>query len=106
MEGDECKALRNFTCAKLAYARWDKSGRRRVDVVLQGPASESEEFHRALSTCSRTSRSDGRCDAMTMQLCCDDIFQVPALHHFERAAEIDPTSSSVVNALAVVRGDT
>jgi tetratricopeptide (TPR) repeat protein len=75
--GDSCKALRNFTCAKSSYRR----------VLEQDPAHFVATF--SLAVAHR------------------DLMQLSeALPLFERAGEIDPHNTAVVNALAVVRGDT
>lgn len=75
--GDNCKALRNFTCAKSSYRR----------ALKLDPDNFIATF--SLAVAHR------------------DLMQLnEALPLFERAGEIDGQNTAVVNALAVVRGDT
>jgi tetratricopeptide (TPR) repeat protein len=75
--GDACKALRNFTCAKNSYHR----------VLSLDPQHFVATF--SLAVAHR--------DLMELNM---------ALPLFERAGELDRENTAVVNALAVVRGDT
>lgn len=75
--GDNCKALRNFTCAKSSY-------------------------HRALRV-----DPDHFVATFSLAVAHRDLMELnEAIPIFERAGQLEPTNTAVVNALAVVRGDT
>ena len=75
--GDNCKAVRNFTCAKSSY-------------------------HRALEV-----DPDHFVATFSLAVAHRDLMELnEALPIFERAGQISPANPAVVNALAVVRGDT